>query len=386
MIKVFVAKGDNPYYITITALSKLNFPNLSNRKVLIKPNAARLFEAKAGATTNPNVVAATIDFLREIGARKLAIGESPIIGINVMEAFDITGISKVAKEKNVPLLDFDNNPYKTIPIPNGRLIDKIKVTSFIEEYDYIISIPVMKTHMHTGVTLSIKNMKGMLWRRQKIVFHQIQAPKEITNGEKELDIAIADMAKVIYPDLVIIDGTIGMEGMGPSGGEPKNAKMVIASKDALSADIVAAKLMGIEPFSIPHIRIVAKNRGFNKNNIVVSPFDYLKWKIDFAPPPKKISFSYPNVEIFDIQSCSACLSTIFLFLKRYYNEIEPYIKKDGKLNIAIGKGVKDCPKGTIYVGNCSCNTKEVVDGIKVTGCPPVASQIWEKLKSRYKKG
>ena len=96
---------------------------------------------------------------------------SPACGVN--EVFELTGMRRIAQERGAPLLDFDAQPYQELNIPHGRVVDRIKVTWFWHEYDFIVSLPVMKTHMHTGVSLSIKNMKGMLWRRQKVAFHQI---------------------------------------------------------------------------------------------------------------------------------------------------------------------------------------------------------------------
>ena len=78
MFKVSVSKGNHPYNTTIDALSRLKLPDLSSRSVLLKPNAARLRPPSDGATTNPEVVAAVIDFFREQGVTKIAIGENPI--------------------------------------------------------------------------------------------------------------------------------------------------------------------------------------------------------------------------------------------------------------------------------------------------------------------
>ena len=108
-----------------------------------------------------------------------------------------------------------------IAIPGGKVIQKVKVPSILKQFDFIISIPVMKTHMHTQVTLSIKNMKGLLWRREKARFHQLRCDEKITRGHRELDLAISEMASVLFPHLAIIDGTVGMEGMGPAYGTPK---------------------------------------------------------------------------------------------------------------------------------------------------------------------
>ena len=77
----------------------------------------------------------------------------------------------------------------------------------------------MKMHMHTGVTLAVKNMKGCLWRKSKVDLHML--PPLPGHNEKTLDIAIADMSAILRPHLSIIDGTIGMEGLGPSAGKAK---------------------------------------------------------------------------------------------------------------------------------------------------------------------
>ena len=137
------------------------------RRVLIKPNAARLASPGDGVTTHPQVVAAAIDHLKEKGARRIVIGESCIFGVNPGEAFQVTGMKEISEEKKVELLDLDQGDPMEIAIPEGKVIKKIKVPAVLKEFDFIISIPVMKTHMHTQVTLSIKNMKGLLWRREK---------------------------------------------------------------------------------------------------------------------------------------------------------------------------------------------------------------------------
>jgi uncharacterized protein (DUF362 family) len=159
---VIVSKGDNPYRTTKRGLQKFPFPNLKERNVLIKPNAARLASPGDGVTTHPQVVAATIDHLKEKGVRRIAIGESCIFGVNAKEAFQVTGMKEISEEKEVELLDLDQGHPMERAIPGGKVIKKIKVPALLKEFDFIISIPVMKTHMHTQVTLSIKNMKGLL--------------------------------------------------------------------------------------------------------------------------------------------------------------------------------------------------------------------------------
>jgi uncharacterized protein (DUF362 family) len=300
--------------------------------------------------------------------------------VNAGKASQVTGMKEISEGKKVELLDLDQGDPMEIAIPGGKVIKKIKVPAVLKEFDFIISIPVMKTHMHTQVTLSIKNMKGLLWRREKARFHQLRYDKKITKGDKELDIAISEMASVLFPHLAIIDGTVGMEGMGPAYGRGKKMEMILVGNNALSTDAVAARLMGLCPGVIPHLRLTAQ-RGLGEidpQKISVDPKNYSKWVVPFEPPPCKLSIPFPNVMVHDEGSCSACLSTLLVFLQDYHSNLTDYRLEDQNVHIGIGKHLEACPKGTILIGNCSSKMKS--RGIFIQGCPPVASQIADSLK------
>ncbi len=227
-IPVSVAHGGGAYQNTIKALESFPLEAAQGKRVLLKPNAGRLGKPGSGITTHPEVVGAAIDAFRKAGAN-VAVGESPITGIKTMEAFETTGIAMEARKSDCPLIDMDIRPYVEIDIPDGRVLHKLKLCPEVLEFDYIVSIPVMKMHMHTDVTLSVKNMKGCLWRRSKVELHML--PPVEGSDEKPINVAIADMASVLRPHLAIIDGTIGMEGLGPSAGEPKALDCVVVSAD-----------------------------------------------------------------------------------------------------------------------------------------------------------
>jgi len=376
---VVVSKGEDPLRTTERVLQRFPLPDLKGTNVLIKPNAARLAFPGEGVTTHPLVVAATVKHLKRQGAGRIVIGESCIFGVDAQEAFRVTGMKEISEKNRVELLDLDQGPPMEIAVPGGKLIKKIKVPALLKEFDFIISIPVMKTHMHTQVTLSLKNMKGLLWRREKARFHQLRYDQKFTGGHKELDIAISEMASVLSPHLAIIDGTMGMEGMGPAYGRRKKMGVIIAGNHALSADAVAARLMGFNPEAIPHLKLSAE-KGLGEvrwRRISVEPKDFLKWETPFTPPPSQLSIPYPDVRVYDEGSCSACLSTLLVFLNDYHSRLTDYHLPDGKIHMAIGKNVNDCPKGTLLIGNCTSKMKR--RGIFVQGCPPVASHIWEVL-------
>lgn len=379
---VVVSKGKDPYQTARKALRAYPLPNLEGKKILIKPNAARLASPGHGVTTHPLVVKAVIDHLREAGVKDPVIGESCIFGVKAEEAFRVTGIEEVAAKAGVELIDLDQGEPMEMVTPGGRIVKKIKVPALLKAFDYLVSVPVMKTHMHTRVTLSIKNMKGLLWRREKARFHQLQYDENITRGDKELDIAISDMASVLLPHLAIIDGTVGMEGMGPAYGKKKKMGLIVVGKNALSTDAVAAQLMGFHPETIPHLRL-SSEKGLGEidlRRISIQPEDYLKWTNPFDPPPTKLSVAFSNVIVHDEGSCSACLSTLLVFLQNYHSQLTDDRLQGRHIHVGIGKYLNACPKGTIFIGNCTSKMKE--KGIFIQGCPPVASDILEALEGK----
>jgi uncharacterized protein (DUF362 family) len=377
--QVFVAHGSGPYQNTLKALESVPLQVVSGKRVLLKPNAGRIAHSGEGITTDAQVVAAAIDAFRQAGA-EVAVGESPITGVKTMEAFDATGITAEAAKRDCPLIDMDQRPYVEVDIPNGRVIHQLKLCPEVLEFDVIVSIPVMKMHMHTAVTLSVKNMKGCLWRRSKVQLHMLEPIP--CSDEKPLDVAIADMASVLRPHLAIIDGTVGMEGLGPGAGEPKALDCVVVGADGFAADAVACRLMGTRAGDVPHLRMGAE-RGLGTielDKMEISPDCWCDWGSEFARPPQNLSIEFPNIIVRDNNSCSACQSTLLLFLKEYADRIFDYLPDQDSLEIAIGKGHKDLPDKTLCIGNCTAGCRK--GDFFVPGCPPVASEILKKLTGK----
>lgn len=352
---------------------------VSGKTVLLKPNVGRMAKAGTGTNTNPQVVAAAIDAFRDAGA-SVAVGESPISGVKTMESFELSGITAVAEERGCQLIDLDQRKPIVTDIPNGRAIQSLKICADIFDFDFVVSIPVMKIHMHTGVTLSIKNMKGCLWRRSKVDLHML--PQLEDTSFKSLDIAIGDMAVVLRPHFSIIDGSICMEGLGPGAGTPKELNVVLAGGDGFATDAVACRLMGQDAHNVPHLLTGAENGCgiIDLEQIKVSPENWMDFASEFAAAPKNLTFEFDNVEVFDKNSCSACQSTLLLFLQKYGDLLPDYIPEGGRLKVAIGKGHESLPDGTLCIGQCTVQHKDC--GIFVPGCPPVGSQIFKALREK----
>ena len=378
---VSIAGKQGPFNNVINVLKPIDLSFAKNKSVLLKPNLGRAAKAEHGYNTHPQTLAALIEVFTKAGASKVAIGESPLVGIDTFEAFEKGGITEIANKYGIELIDMDaKTPVKKI-IPDSRVVNETKVCKDVYEYDILVSVPVTKTHMHTGVTLGIKNMKGCLYRHEKVRYHQLEY--QSTNyPEKTLDSAISDLATILLPDLTVIDGYIGMEGLGPSGGEVIKSDFAVASRHPMGADIFGCILMGIDPSSVVHLKLVSERNNFSldpESYLIVSE-DYQKFIVPYKQPPKDISVKFDRVHVYESEACSSCLSTLFLFLRRFKDEMDPYLLDDGRFHIAIGKGVKNPKVGTVFVGNCTRNNKG--KGIFVKGCSPVPTRIYEAITGR----
>jgi uncharacterized protein (DUF362 family) len=370
---VAVCHGNDAYVNAYNALNKLNLSGLAGKNVLLKPNAGRKVLPNKGITTNPLVVAAACDFFKEAGAI-VTVGEGTILGVTPFDCLESTGIAAEVRKRGIPMIDLDVAPANKIEIKDSVVLNHARISSAIFDFDYIVSIPVIKTHMHCKVTLSLKNMKGCLKGREKVRLHQLPQP-EIPTDEKTLDLAIADLSTVLKPDIVLIDGSVCMEGLGPSAGTTKCLNIALASTNYFAADAVAASLMGLNPEEIPHLRLAAARAGesISIDDINVNPPSWQEWIQPFELPPKEISLNFPKVEVLDCESCSACVSTLTMFLKRNYEDIADYLP----MKFAIGKGHTEIPENTLCVGNCTL--KKAGKNTLVKGCPPVASDILKAL-------
>jgi uncharacterized protein (DUF362 family) len=394
--KVALAKNEDISQAVKNCLEVIKIPDLTGKSVLLKPNVGREIDPRLAINTNPDVVRAIFEYLKNKFDAQYLIGDSPIINTDTKKAFEQSGYRSLLKQKDLFFIDLDDKPPITLEIPNGRIIKKIRVTGYWNEFDYVISIPVLKMHMHTGASLSFKNMKGVIYKRDKITLHHLQAPEIIKSYDnpkkevKELDFAIADLAHVIKPDLAIIDASYVLEGMGPSSGNPIKLDTIIASDNFLAADIVALAIS--QPKwdlnYVPHLKLISEldsNYPKGLDDIKTIPKNIVKFIEPLEPPPTSITIKYKNVNLIDIDSCSACLSTIFNLLKNNKDFIDKHFTPEKPLNIAIGKGIKpsDIYSDTYLIGNCTYEQHK--KGIFIKGCTPVESTILDIIKKNVKK-
>jgi uncharacterized protein (DUF362 family) len=170
------------------------------RQVLfVKPNVPDSGPPGQGLYTDPAVVDA---FLSLFPGRPAVIGEGCIVGRDADIALRKNGYAQVAERHAAELVDLEKAERFQVPWPHGNL----KLPTYLQTHEYI-NIAKMKTHIQTGVTLGMKNQKGLLTGADKRRFHRL-----------DLNECIRDLAGVAHPALTIVDGIVGLEGDGPSAG------------------------------------------------------------------------------------------------------------------------------------------------------------------------
>jgi uncharacterized protein (DUF362 family) len=188
------------------------------------------------------VVEAIIKKLRELPVEVFVV-ESDATMTNADKAFEATGMKEMCQRNGVECVNLRHIEDRVkIDIPNGETLKSIKVPRIVTE-SAVISAAKLKTHVATKVTLGMKNMFGLLPDKFKGKFHA-----------KGISKVIVDINTVLKPALTVIDGFVAMEGHGPTDGTPVKMDLIIAGKDVVATDATAARVMGFEPWEIPHIR------------------------------------------------------------------------------------------------------------------------------------
>ena len=265
---VAIIKGERGLDPVFKALDLIDYESalVGYGKVLIKVNFITTMTWDTGATTDPMVVEAIIQRLKKLPV-EIYVVESDATMTNADKAFEVTGMAEMCKQNGVECLNLRHAPDKIkIKIPNGECLKEITVPRIVTE-SAIISAAKMKTHMATKVTLGMKNMFGLLPDKFKAKYHA-----------KGINKVIVDINTAIKPRLTVIDGFVAMEGRGPTDGSSVKMNLIIAGKDPVATDATCARVMGLDPHEISHIR-TAHQKGLGNIDdieIVGSQIDEVK--------------------------------------------------------------------------------------------------------------
>lgn len=214
-------------------------------RVVLKPNAGWTRRPEEAADTHPAVMTALMKLCWEAGAREITVYENPCD--NPSFAFRESGIQEAVEKAGGRMFAANRREmFQEIRIPGGKILRNAMVVKGVLEADVFINVPKAKVHTATLLTLSLKNLMGIVQDRG--FFHM-----------QGLHQCIADLSTRIKPAFTLIDATRILLTHGPKGpGETADPGQIIASTDSVAADSYAATLFGLRGEDINHLRLAAE--------------------------------------------------------------------------------------------------------------------------------
>jgi uncharacterized protein (DUF362 family) len=216
-------------------------------KVLVKINICGGVPEIKGSYTSTVVAEELVDLIRSAGGEP-TLADADMIWTKFWQAAKDSGWMDWAKKKGVRLLNLSETKIVNFDFGMDSNLGLERVSMEAIDADVIISVPTMKTHLLTGVTLGMKNMYGTFPDVDKAKYHR-----------KGIERTIYEVNKAFTPCLVVIDGSIGGEAVGPLSTRPLSFETIIASNDVVMADSIACQIMGYDPMDVTHIRIAQES-------------------------------------------------------------------------------------------------------------------------------
>lgn len=389
--RVSISKGKDISQIVRQAvmlaggLEKLISPR---SRVLVKPNLSVALPAKTGVTTNPRVMTALIQLVRETGAKEVMVGESAVVGFDAGAIFDALKVKTLFEKAGAKVVNLDQDQAIEVKVPKGEVLEKVKVWRTAYESDVIISVPKMKTHFQTGVTLSLKNMKGTVPDESKRIIHRIGVPVK-KREEYGLDHAIVDLNTVISADLAVIDATVSLEGFVPGPrlvGTPVRMDTIIAGFDPVAVDAVGCRVIGVDPLEVRHIRLAHERK---LGRMLPDEIEVVGRSIESVLHPLKTEIPeaaqiHENITIVEGKGCSGCSVTNRMALS-FFSPRD--VENLGSVTLIVGDTASTdyLPRGRcFFIGNCAVRSNRRKKGENIGGCPPPGIWIRHSLIEEVK--
>jgi uncharacterized protein (DUF362 family) len=223
---------------------------LRGKRVALKPNLVE-YQAGHSINTDARMIAAVIELCRQEQASDVIVAEGPAHWRNTEFLVTASGLGDVLRHYKTRFVDLNHDGLAKLP-NLGRLtgMDHLYFAETIANADVVISLPKIKTHHWAGVTLSLKNLFGVLpgicygWPKNQLHWRGI-------------DNSVVDIALTRCADLTIVDGIIGMEGDGPINGTAKPMGVLVMGCDLLAVDATCCRLMQLNPAKVGHLALAA---------------------------------------------------------------------------------------------------------------------------------
>jgi uncharacterized protein (DUF362 family) len=233
----------------------VNEEEIRGKRILLKPNLVEPHAGMGPINTHPQVIRGAAEAFLRVGASKVIVAEGAGHSRDSLLVLEESGLQNVLRRERIPFVDLNYVSGYTVKNSGRRTsLPTLTLPFTLQEVDWVVSVPKMKTHHWVGVTLSMKNLFGVMpgsyygWPKNLFHFQGI--------GK-----SILDINEVVKPSFTIVDGVIGMEGDGPIMGTPKQAGVLVMGRDLPAADATCARIMGIDPHKVPYLAAASGRLG-----------------------------------------------------------------------------------------------------------------------------
>jgi len=252
-------------------------PSDLDAHILIKPNLNNDLIALTGNCTDLRVLAALVESLQGRGYTRITVADGSNVGIDRrgIDTFARLRVDALSERLGFQLVNLNTQVGRKVQLDGGA---EPRIASIVEDCDYLISVPTIKTHVEAGMSCAMKNWVGIVVGQDKRQMHY------------DLCSNIQAIHEHVSPDLVIVDGIVGMEGNGPGDGDPFRFGWLMASNHAALCDVVVARLIDMAIADIPYL-VHALERGMLDKSDVDQAHDAFPVLRPIRPAPPRASLA-----------------------------------------------------------------------------------------------
>lgn len=226
-------------------------------RVLVKPNICYMKNPHNMVLTDFRIIRAVVEMVKKQTDKVLVVESDNISGSAEKRALE-SGLLELLRELDVEFMNLSTDEVEVHEVAGAKL----QIPKTVLEADRIVNLPKMKTSGPTQVTLSLKNLFGLLANQDKKKLHRV------------LDEVLPYLGKVIRQDMIVVDGVVAMEGNGPLVGNPVQLGVVVAGVDPVAVDSTCARIMGFDPKEVKHlVRAVEMGVGSMDAEVVGTPVE-----------------------------------------------------------------------------------------------------------------
>ncbi len=216
------------------------------KTVLLKANFVGP-DPRGAVNTHPAVVGAARESFLRLGAKEVIVGDGPALERDTESILEMMRLREYIGPLSHSFVDLNLGDVRRVPLrTRASSLRELYLPEAVLRADFVVSMPKLKTHHWAGVTLSLKNMFGIVpgscYGWPKNVLHWAGITR-----------ALLDINSTVCPDFAIVDGIMGMEGNGPIQGVPKACGVLVLGNDPVAVDATCARIMGLVPEQIEHL-------------------------------------------------------------------------------------------------------------------------------------